>query len=112
MKKIPETLLREIVRPLPARERTALLQKNPDPVFLQEQIGRCRRAMRRDLWIGPGWLVAYTAALFTQGYGTITIAVFVMGISYFLFTIFSGGSFGLNRKRVAVYSRLLEELES
>ncbi|MEY3052597.1 MAG: hypothetical protein RLY31_2382 [Bacteroidota bacterium] len=112
MKYIPEPLLKDIIRPLPARERAAILERKPDADFLQGRIAECRRAMRRDLWVGPVWLAIYTGALFTQGYGTITISVFVMGMSYFLFTIFSGGSFGLNRKRVAVYGRLLRELDN
>jgi hypothetical protein len=100
-----------IIKPLPARERNLIRQQDLSPEWLRESIARSRKAMKRDLWVGPAWLILYTAALFTTGYGTFTITVFVLGTTYFLYTIFTSGSFGANRKKVTIYQRLLEKLE-
>lgn len=109
--KLSDAEFEAVIKPLPARERNLLRQQELSPEWLREGITRCQRAMKRDLWVGPIWLVLYTAALFTTGYGTFTIAVFVSGTAYFLYSIFTSGSYGANRKKVTIYQRLLEKLE-
>lgn len=109
--KLSSAELEAIIKPLPTRERNLLRQQDLSPEWLRENIASSRRAMKRDLWVGPAWLILYTAALFTTGYGTFTITVFVLGTAYFLYTIFTSGSYGANRKKVTIYQRLLDKLE-
>jgi hypothetical protein len=68
--------------------------------------------MKRDLWVGIPWFIAYTVALFTTGIGNLTLGIFVVGMVYFVYTVFTTGSYGLNRKRVKVYEQLLEKLKN
>ena len=101
----------KIIQPLPAKDRTALREEALTPEVLCEKIGRLRKLMRRDIWIGPIWVVLYGVSLFTTGYGNLTIVIFVIGAAYFIYTVFTTGSFGLNRRRVKVYAELLEKME-
>lgn len=102
--------IEKIVAGLPGRERKALLANPPTAEELESRIAQCRRAMRRDLLIGVPWFVCYTWLLFTRGFDGLTIAVFAAGMVYFVYAIFTTGSYGLNRKRIQVYQALLDHI--
>lgn len=78
--------------------------------WLREQIGLCKSHMKRDMWVGPIWFVAYSVALLKTGFSSLTVTIFLLGMSYFIYTIFKTGTFGLNRKRVQVYEELLKAM--
>lgn len=101
----------KIIAPLPTKERIALREHPPGPEWLRDQVEVCRKLMKRDLWVGPIWFAVYGLALFTTQFSIPTIGIFVAGAGYFIYTIFTTGSFGLNKKRVQVYRQLLEKLE-
>lgn len=108
--KIPANELEKIIAPLPTKERIALREQLPDKEWLQAQTALCQQRMKRDLWVGPIWAIAYGIALFTTQYSATTIGIFALGVLYFGYTIFTTGSFGLNKKRVKVYGDLLERM--
>lgn len=111
-KKLQPREFEEIIRLLPAKERMALREQEISVAWLRENIARSKRLMKRDLWIGPVWFLAYAVSLFLTRFSNLTIGIFVVGAAYFIYTIFSTGSFGLNRKRVQVYEQLLKILEN
>lgn len=104
-------IIRKLAAGLPRREREALIEQPPEATELETRIARCRRAMRRDLIIGIPWFAIYTWLLFTRGMDSTTIMFFAVGMLYFVYAIFTSGSYGLNRKRIQVYKALLEQLE-
>ncbi|MBI5915252.1 MAG: hypothetical protein HY842_07740 [Bacteroidetes bacterium] len=109
-KKLQPSELEKIIGVLPVKEQQSLRQQDINPAWLQENIARCKGLLRRDLWVGLTWFVAYSAALFVTKFSSLTITIFVFGVIYFIFTIFKTGSFGLNRKRVQVFEQLLNQL--
>ncbi len=78
--------------------------------WLRAQTEHCQSLMTRDKWVGPIWFVAYSVALFKTGFSSLTITIFLIGMSYFIYTLLKTGSFGLNRKRVQVYELLLKAM--
>ena len=80
-------------------------------MWLEGNIEKCRKAMRRDTWVGIPWFIIYSIALFTKGLGYISLGIFAAGMIYFIYAIFTTGSFGQNRRRVKVYGELLERLK-
>ena len=109
-KKLQQSEFEEIIQILPPKDRTLLREQEITPDWLRESIKRHRKLMKRDLWLGPGWVVLYGIFLFKTGYSNLTIGIFVIGAVYFIYTIFTTGSFGLNRKRVKVYEELLSKM--
>lgn len=109
-KKLQPAEFQKIIDALPVKEQELLRQQDISPEWLRENIARCKSLLKRDLWVGLIWFVAYSAALFLTKFGSLTITIFVFGVIYFIFTIFKTGSFGLNRKRIQVYEQLLEQL--
>ncbi len=111
-KKIEQSEFEQIIQPLPSKDKIVLREQEITTEWLQENVARCRKLMKRDLWIGPLWVILYGILLFKTGYSNLTIAIFVIGAVYFIYTIFTTGSFGLNRKRVSVYEELLKKMEN
>lgn len=97
---------------LPKSERSDLAKQNLSKEWLSSQIELCQKRMKRDLWVGLPWFLIYSFLLFTKGVNAITMGVFAAGMVYFVYTIFTTGSYGLNKNRVKVYKKLLEELDS
>ncbi|MEK7253831.1 MAG: hypothetical protein AAB316_03745 [Bacteroidota bacterium] len=110
-KKLPPAELEKIIQPLPAKERLALQQQDLTPEWLEAEIARRQKLMKRDVWVGIPWFVIYSIVYFTKGFGNLTIAIGVLGLIYFAYAIFTGGSYGMNRKKVKVYEELLEKLK-
>lgn len=110
---MPKTLtpekVAEIAALLPKRERSDLAQKDLSKEWLTSQIELCQKRMKRDLWVGLPWFLIYSYLLFTEGVKAVTMGVFAIGMVYFVYTIFTTGSYGLNKNRVKVYKKLLEE---
>lgn len=106
----PEKIM-EIASLLPKRERSDLAKQNLSKEWLSSQIALCQKRMKRDLWVGLPWFLLYSYLLFTKGVTTMTMVVFAVGMAYFVYTIFTTGSYGLNKNRVKVYKQLLQELE-
>lgn len=95
---------------LPKKERRDLANQVLSKDWLQSQIEICQKRMKRDLWIGLPWFLLYSFLLFTKGVNVLSMGVFAAGMVYFVYTIFTTGSYGLNKNRVKVYKQLLEEL--
>ena len=109
-KKLQQKEFEALISSLPPKDRLALREQDISPEWLKDNIARCKSLMKRDLWVGPVWFVAYSVSLFLTRFSNFTIGIFVVGAIYFVYTIFSTGSFGLNRKRVHVYEQLLEKM--
>jgi hypothetical protein len=110
-RKLQPTELEEIIKPLPTKERKALAAQDLTPGWLEENIERSKRSMKMDLWVGIPWFVLYSWALFAKGIGNLSISIFVLGMVYFIYTIFTRGSYGLNKKRTSVYEQLLDKMK-
>ena len=110
-KKLQPKELDSIISVLPAKEQAKLREQDISPDWLREQIEQCRYLMTRDKWVGPIWFVAYSVSLFKTGFSSLTITIFLIGMSYFIYTILKTGSFGLNKKRVQVFEQLLKAIE-
>ena len=103
--------LEEIMKQLPFRERNRLKELDMTPEFLEEGIAKAQKAMARDKYFGIPWFLAYTIAWFSLGKHNITVIIFVIGLIYFCYAIFTAGSFGLNRKRAKVFEEILNHLK-
>lgn len=108
--KLQQSEFEEIIKPLPPKDRIMLREEEITQDWLRNNIEYRRKLMKRDRWIGPIWVVIYGIALFKTGYGAITISIFVVGAVYFLYTLLTTGSYGLNRKRISVYEALLNKM--
>ncbi|RMG80860.1 MAG: hypothetical protein D6714_13970 [Bacteroidetes bacterium] len=100
-----------LLKKLPAREQKRLSGITLTPEWLEAAIADARKAMKRDVWFGVPWFVAYSVAWFTLGAHNLTISIFVIGLVYFTYAIFTSGSYGLNRKRVQVFEQILAILK-
>ena len=110
-KKLQPKELESIIAVLPAKEQAKLREQDLSPEWLRENIAHCKGLMKRDMWFGPIWFVTYSVMLFVYGFTPYIISIFLLGMGYFLYTIFKTGSFGLNKKRVQVFEQLLEAIE-
>ncbi|TAK34921.1 MAG: hypothetical protein EPO28_15455 [Saprospiraceae bacterium] len=110
-KKLQTTELEKIIKPLPQRERKTLAAQDLTSAWLEENIGRSKRSIKMDLWVGIPWFVLYSVALFAKGIGNLSLGIFVLGMIYFIYAIFTHGSYGLNKKRVSVYEQLLDKMK-
>lgn len=111
-KKLQPNELDSIIGILPKKEQIILkAQQDLSPEWLGEKIAYFKKLMQRDIWFGAVWFVAYTVALFLTKFSQITVYIFLMGMAYFIYTIFKTGSFGLNKNRVKVYEELLKAIK-
>ena len=110
-KKIPAKELRKISLGLPRKERKQFLQMQFDPKDLEERIELARGLMKRDLIIGIPWAVAYAASLWFFQFHYTTLILFSMGVVYFVYTFFTTGSYGLNRRRIKAYQQILAKIQ-
>jgi hypothetical protein len=110
-RKLQPKELDSIISVLPKKEQIVLKAQDLSPEWLEEKITYFKKLIQRDLWFGGVWFVAYTAALFLTKFSQITVCVFLIGMAYFIYTIFKTGSFGLNKNRVKVYEELLKAIK-
>lgn len=110
-KTIDPEKIAEIASILPKKERNNLALQTLSKEWLLSQIELCQKRMKRDLWVGLPWFLTYTFLLFTKGVSAITMGIFAVGMAYFAGTIFTTGSYGLNKNRLKVYKKLLQLLE-
>ncbi|MCC6722894.1 MAG: hypothetical protein IT258_00190 [Saprospiraceae bacterium] len=111
-KKLQPKELERIISILPKKEQIILkAQEDLSAEWLEEKIAYFKKLIQRDIWFGGVWFVAYTAALFLTKFSQITVYIFLMGMAYFIYTIFKTGSFGLNKNRVKVYEELLKAIQ-
>jgi hypothetical protein len=110
-KKLQSKEFDSIISVLSAKEQARLREQEITPEWLRENIAYCKGLMKRDMWFGPIWFVSYSVLMFVYGYTPYTVSIFLLGMGYFMYTIFKTGSFGTNRKRVQVYEQLLAVLE-
>ena len=110
-KNLQQSEFENIIKPLPAKDRTALRGQELTATWLEENIEKCRKAMKRDTWVGIPWFILYSIALFTQGLGYVSLGIFAAGMVYFMYAFFTTGSFGQNRKRAKVYEELLGRMK-
>lgn len=110
-KKINPKELEKLIGVLPKKDRATMREQNITKEWLEEQIEFRKGLMKRDALIGLPWFVAYTASLYFVGMTPITVTIFVIGVVYFGYTIFTTGTYGNNRKRVQVYEELLKKLK-
>lgn len=111
-KKLQQKTLESIIAILPKSEQAKLLAQDLSPMWLEEKIAYFKGLLKRDIWFGAIWFAAYTVSLFTTHFGQLTISIFLLGMAYFIYTIFKTGSFGLNKKRIQVYEQLLKAMEN
>jgi hypothetical protein len=109
-KKLQPKTLDSIIGILPKKEQAKLRAQDLSPEWLKENITYCNGLIKRDIWFGAIWFVAYTASLFVTKFSQLTVYIFLFGMAYFFYTIFKTGSFGLNKKRIQVYEQLLKEV--
>lgn len=109
-KKLSRQELEKYANRLPKKDRTEFLEANIDKEWLEEKIEFRKGLMKRDALIGLPWFIAYSASLYFVGMTAGTVAIFVIGIIYFIYTIFTTGTYGDNRKRVGVYEDLLTKV--
>ena len=110
-KKLKAADLEKITQPLSRKERDKLKEQDITVAWLEENIEVCKNLMKRDVYIGIPWFIAYTLSLWQVGVNNITIAIFVIGVAYFVYTTFTTGTYGANQRKVKVYEELLKKLK-
>ena len=110
-KKLKAADIDKIIQVLPSKERNKLKEQNITKQWLEESIETCKNLMKRDTYIGIPWFIAYTLSLWQAGLNNITIAIFVIGVVYFVYTTFTTGTYGSNQRKVKVYEELLKKLK-
>ncbi|MEO1263718.1 MAG: hypothetical protein AAFZ15_33215 [Bacteroidota bacterium] len=110
-KKLKPADLEKIIQPLSRKERTKLKEQNITVPWLEENIENCKNLMKRDTYIGIPWFIAYSVSLWQVGMNNITVAIFVIGVAYFVYTTFTTGTYGANARKVKVYEDLLKKLK-
>lgn len=99
--------IEKLAAALPKKDRADFLAQDIGKPWLEEQIQYRKDLMKRDVWIGIPWFLAYTASLFMVGMNYLTATIFVIGLVYFVYTIFTTGTYGGNRRRIKIYEELL-----
>jgi len=92
---------------LPRKEREEIKSGSLAKEEMAARLKSSQDAMKRDLWVGIPWFVAYTIMWFTTGASFGSIALTVVGLVYFTYSFFTTGSYGVNRRRVKIYEALL-----
>ena len=110
-KKLKPDDFEAIIKILPSKERIKLREQNLSVQWLEESLVQCKNLMKRDAYIGIPWFAAYCISLWKIGLNNITVAIFVIGVIYFVYTTFTTGSYGLNQRKVKVYGELLKKLK-
>lgn len=93
---------------LPRKEREEIKSGSLRKEEMATRLKNSQDAMKRDLWVGIPWFVAYTIMWFTTGASFGSIALTAVGLAYFTYSYFTAGSYGVNRRRVKIYEALLE----
>lgn len=106
-----KTDLEQLMKKLPFREKKRLEETEITPEFLKAEIEKAQKAMKRDQYFGIPWFLVYSWAWFQLGRDNITVIIFVIGLVYFCYAIFTSGSYGLNRKRVKIFEEMLNVLK-
>ena len=94
---------------LPARDRRYWEQHEISRPALERAIADSREHQRNDLLVGIPWAVLYLASHYFYGLTGFTIALFVLGLVYFVYAFVRNGSYGHNRKRILVYESILKD---
>ena len=103
--------LEEIIKILPKKEQAKIKNEKITSSWLKENIQSCKNLMKRDAWVGLPWFIAYCISLWKVGLNNITVAIFVIGVVYFIYATFTTGTYGLNQRKVKVYEALLKKLK-
>jgi len=111
MKKLTEKDFRELTKPLPLRERERLKRREMTPEWLEEQIAYSKQEMKNDVTLGIPWVIIYAISLFQFGLTSATIAIFCIGAAYFVYVTIKRGNYGLLKKKVHVFEKVLEHLK-
>ena len=93
---------------LSSKDRKRWEQEPPTRERLEAAIEQSKQHMQNDLWVGIPWAVMYLLSLYFYGLNSGTVAIFVVGLVYFIQAYVRNGSYGDNRKRVQVYERILK----
>ena len=110
MKKLTEKEFRDLIKPLPLRERERLKRKDMTPEWLEEQIAYAKQEMKNDIYLGIPWVIIYSISLFQFGLTAATIAIFCIGAAYFFYVTIKRGNYGLLKKKVQVFENILDKL--
>ncbi len=116
-KKIAAEKLEQIIKSLPTKDRLILREQALSEQWLEEKIADTKSLMKRDLWLGLPLMLLYLGtmawAYFTQQniVNNITLSAGVLAFGYFAYTVFTTGSYGTNKKRLAVYEELLKAIK-
>ena len=112
MKQLTEKRFKELIKPLPLRERERLRRRDITPTWLEEEIETARAEMRNDLILGIPWALIYCFSLWQFGFSYGTAIIFCLGAVYFLFVTIKRGNYGLLKKKVKVFEQMLAEMRS
>ena len=110
MKKLTEKEFRELIKPLPLRERERLKRTDMTVEWLENQIVFSKQEMKNDIYLGIPWVIIYTISLLQFGLTSATIAIFCMGAAYFVYVTIKRGNYGLLKKKVQVFENILQHL--
>ncbi len=110
MKKLTEKEFRELTKPLPLRERERLKRQEMTPDWLESQIVTAKQEMKNDIYLGIPWVIMYTISLLQFGLTSATIAIFCIGAAYFVYVTIKRGNYGLLKKKVQVFEKILQHL--
>lgn len=94
---------------LPGRDRRYWAAHEVTRPALEAAIADSRASMRNDLWVGIPWVVLYLGAHYFYGLTGFTIALFFIGLVYFIYAFVRNGTYGHNRKRIRVYESVLKD---
>lgn len=111
MKKLTEKEFRQFTKPLPLRERERLKRTDMTGEWLQNQIEYAKQEMKNDVYLGIPWVIIYSISLLQFGLTSATIAIFCIGAVYFIYVTIKRGNYGLLKKKVQVFERILEHLD-
>ena len=94
---------------LPRRDRDYWATHEVTRPALEAAIADSKQYMRNDLTVGIPWVIMYLGSHYFYGLNSATITLFLAGLVYFTYASVRNGTYGHNRKRIAVYEKVLKE---
>ena len=94
---------------LPKRDREYWAAHEVTRPALESAIADSKQYMRNDLTVGIPWVIMYLGSHYLYGLNSATITLFLVGLVYFGYASVRNGTYGHNRKRIAVYEGVLKE---
>ena len=112
MAKIKAKELDQILKILPPKEQEKIREADLNLEYVNEELAKAQKAMKMDTSFGIPWLIAYCLGLWQFGYTVQTLAIFGIGMIYFLWAIYTRGTYGTNSRKAKVFKALKAALEN